>query len=49
MSDYKVYKDLCKLEYIGHLRRLAVYYFRKPTNNDENRIVTGAFPTMSRY
>ena len=26
-----------------------MYHFRKPTDDDENRIVTGALPTMSRY
>ena len=29
--------------------RLVVYHFRKPTDDDGNRIVTGALPTMSRY
>ena len=32
-----------------YLHRLVVYHFRKPTDDDENRIVTGALPTMSRY
>ena len=31
------------------MQRLVVYHFRKPTDDDENRIVTGALPTMSRY
>ena len=49
MSNYKVYKDLRKLGYINHLRQLRMYLFRESTNNDENQIVTGALPTMSRY
>ena len=28
---------------------MLVYYFCKPTDNDKNRIVTGALSTMSRY
>ena len=34
--DYKVYKDLRKPGCIDHLCRLVVYYFRKPTDDDEN-------------
>ena len=35
MSECKVYKDLRKPGCIDHLRRLVVYHFRKPTDNDE--------------
>ena len=50
MSGYKVNKDLRKAGYINrYLHRLVVYHFRKPTDNDKNRIVTGALLTMSRY
>ena len=47
---YKVNKDLCNAECINcYLHRLIVYHFCKPTNDDENQIVTSAFPMMSRY
>ena len=50
MSGYKVNKDLCKAGYINcHLHRLVVFHFRKPTDDDENQIVTGTLPTMSSY
>ena len=42
--DYKIYKDLRKPGYIDHLHRLVVYYFHKPTDNDENRIVIHVLP-----
>ena len=32
-----------------YLSRLVVDHLCKPTNNDKNRIITGALPTMSRY
>ena len=50
VSDCKNYKDFRKPRCIDcYLPRLVVYHFRKPTDDDENRIVTGALPTMSRY
>ena len=50
MSGYKVNKNLCNTGCINcYLHRLVVYHFYKPTDDDKNRIVTGALPTMSRY
>ena len=44
VSDYKVYKDLCKPGCINHLHRFIVYHFRKSSDNDENRIVIYVLP-----
>ena len=50
MLGYKINKDLCGAGCINrYLHRLIVYHFCKPTDNDKNRIVTGALPMMSRY
>ena len=50
VSGYKINKDLCNAGCINrYLHRLVVYHFCKPTDNDENRIVTSALPTMSGY
>ena len=50
VSGYKINKDLCNVGCINcYLHRLVVYHFCKPTDDDENQIVTGALPTMSRY
>ena len=44
MSDYKIYKDFRKFGCIDHLRRLRMYHLRKPVNDGEDQILTGALP-----
>ena len=50
MLGYKVNKDFRNAGCINHyLHQLIVYHFCKSTDDDENRIITGVFPIMSRY
>ena len=44
MSDYKIYKNLHKSGCINHLRRLGMYHLRKPVDDGEDQILTGALP-----
>ena len=44
MSDCKVYKALRKPGCIDHLRRLGMYHLRKPVDDGEDQILTGALP-----
>ena len=42
--DYKVYKDFCKPGYIDHLRRLGMYRFCMPVDDDKDQIVARVLP-----